>query len=61
VPLAVLQQPSTLGEVEIPFPEGSRSFPCLRVANDVVWGLTYRILDDFLRRAKEVLPLLQGE
>ena len=61
VPLAVLQHPSTLGEVKIPFPEGSRSFPCLRVANNVVWGLTYRILDDFLCRAKEVLPLLQGE
>jgi 8-oxo-dGTP pyrophosphatase MutT (NUDIX family) len=57
VPLAVLQHPSTLGQVEIPLPEGPRSFPCLRVADDVVWGLTYRMLDDFLRRANEVFPL----
>lgn len=61
VPLAVLRHPSTLGEVEIPLPGGSRNFPCLRVANDVVWGLTYRILDNFMRRAKEVLPLPRGE
>ena len=61
VPLAVLQNPSTLGEVEIPLPEGVRSFPCLRVADDVVWGITFRILDDFLRRAKEVFPLPRGE
>jgi 8-oxo-dGTP pyrophosphatase MutT (NUDIX family) len=61
VPLAVLRHPSTLGEVEIPLPEGSRSFPCLRVANNVVWGLTYRILDDFLRCAKEVPQLPREE
>ena len=60
VPLAVLRHPSTLGEVEIPLPEGSRSFPCLRVADDVVWGLTYSIIDDFLRRANEVFPLPRG-
>ena len=61
VPLAVLRHPSTLGEVEIPLPEGSRSFPCLHVADVVVWGLTYRVLDDFLHRAKEVFPLSRGE
>jgi 8-oxo-dGTP pyrophosphatase MutT (NUDIX family) len=61
VPLAVLRHSSRLGEVEIPLPEGSRRLPCLRVADDVVWGLTYRILDDFLRRAKEVFPLARGE
>jgi len=61
VPLAVLRHPSTLGEVEIPLPEGSRSFPCLHVADVVVWGLTYRVLDDFLHRAKEVFPLPRGE
>ena len=61
VSLAVLRHPSTHGEVRIPLPEGSRSFPCLRVADDVVWGLTYRILDDFLRRANEVFPLPRGE
>ena len=61
VPLAALRNPSNRGEVEIPLPEGSRIFPCLRVSDDIVWGLTYRILDDFLRRAKEVFPLPRGE
>jgi hypothetical protein len=26
-----------------------------------VWGLTYRILEDFLARAPEVFPLPRGE
>ena len=52
-----LRSPDVRGEIEIPFPEGAVSFPCIRVAGDVVWGLTYRILDDFLRRAPEVFPL----
>ena len=60
VPLAALRHPAALDEVEIPLPGGSRRFPCLRVADDVVWGLTYRILDDFLRRATEVFPLPRG-
>lgn len=27
----------------------TRSFPCVRVDGQVVWGLTYRVLDTFLR------------
>lgn len=27
----------------------ARSFPCIRVDDQVVWGLTYRVLDTFLR------------
>jgi 8-oxo-dGTP pyrophosphatase MutT (NUDIX family) len=61
VSVDLLRQPETRGQVEIPLPGGSRSFPCLHVADDVVWGLTYRILDDFLRRAPEVFPLPRGE
>lgn len=57
VSLERLRHPDTRGTVEIPLPGGGRAFPCLRVAGDVVWGLTYRILDDFLRRAPEVFPL----
>jgi 8-oxo-dGTP pyrophosphatase MutT (NUDIX family) len=61
VSIDLLRQPETRGEVEIPLPGGARTFPCLRVADDVVWGLTYRILDEFLRRAPEVFPLPRGD
>lgn len=60
VSLARLRTAETKGQVEIPLPGGSRSFPCLLVADDAVWGLTYRILDDFLTRAPEVFPLPRG-
>jgi 8-oxo-dGTP pyrophosphatase MutT (NUDIX family) len=60
ISLARLRDPRTKGQVEIPLPGGSRSFPCLLVADDAVWGLTYRILDDFLTRAPEVFPLPRG-
>lgn len=50
VPLSHLQAPSTRQVVEIPLPEGPVPFPAFRVDEHVVWGLTYRILDRFLRR-----------
>ena len=50
VTVAHLRAPSTLGEVEIPLPGGTRSFPCYRIGREVVWGLTYRILSQFLER-----------
>ena len=61
VSIARLRQPETRSIVEIPLPGGARTFPCLRVADDVVWGLTYRILEDFLQRAPEVFPLPRGD
>lgn len=61
VPIDVLRRPETRGTLEVPLPGGSRTFPCLRVVDDVVWGLTYRILDDFLKRAPDVFPLPRGE
>ena len=61
VPLDVLRHPDTTGSVEIPLPGGLQTFPCLRVVEDIVWGLTYRILDNFLHRATEVFPLPRGE
>lgn len=48
VTLDELRAPKTHGEVEIPLPGGVRTFPCYRVAGEVVWGLTYRILGQFL-------------
>ncbi len=48
VPLDVLRAPATHGDVEIPLPGGTRTFPCYHVADEIVWGLTYRILRRFL-------------
>ncbi|GMV03892.1 MAG: hypothetical protein AMXMBFR53_01740 [Gemmatimonadota bacterium] len=48
VPLERLRAPDCHGHVEIPLPGGVRSFPCFHVAGEIVWGLTYRILQQFL-------------
>ena len=62
VALDLLRAPETKGMVEIPLPGGAGGeFPCLRVVDDIVWGLTYRILEDFLSRAPEVFPLPRGD
>lgn len=50
VPLSELRNPESAGHVQIDLPGESRSFPCFRVAGEVVWGLTYRILEEFLGR-----------
>ncbi|MDH5590159.1 MAG: CoA pyrophosphatase [Gemmatimonadota bacterium] len=49
VSLEELRAPETHGSVGIPLPGGVRSFPCYRVEGEVIWGLTYRILEQFLR------------
>jgi 8-oxo-dGTP pyrophosphatase MutT (NUDIX family) len=48
VPLRVLASDAARGSLEVPLPGGTQTFPSLDVAGEVVWGLTYRILDDFL-------------
>lgn len=48
VTLDELRAPATHQEVEIALPGGTRTFPCYRVVGEVVWGLTYRILNQFL-------------
>jgi 8-oxo-dGTP pyrophosphatase MutT (NUDIX family) len=50
VTLEELRAPGTQGEVEIPLPGGARSFPCFNVVGEIVWGLTHRILSQFLER-----------
>ncbi len=56
VPVRELCSPETNGSVEIPLPGGTREFPCYRVAEgEVVWGLTYRILSQFV----EIYPTLE--
>lgn len=48
VRLAELTDPGNRDRVEIRVEGGVREFPCYRVADEVVWGLTYRILSEFL-------------
>lgn len=48
VSLETFLDPRTRGEMEVHLPGRPRTFPCYRVEGDVVWGLTYRILADFL-------------
>jgi 8-oxo-dGTP pyrophosphatase MutT (NUDIX family) len=48
VALDELRARESQGHVDIALPDGSTSFPCYYVASDVVWGLTYRILAQFL-------------
>lgn len=50
VPLDTLRHPETHAAVEIPLPGGAQTFPCFRVVDEIVWGLTYRILRQFLER-----------
>lgn len=50
VSLETLRHPESHADVSIPLPGGSRTFPCFRVADEIVWGLTYRILQQFLDR-----------
>ena len=52
VSMAELTDPANRDRVEIRVEGGVREFPCYRVAGEVVWGLTYRILSDLL----EVYP-----
>ena len=52
VTLEALATTGTHDSIEIEFPGGRRRFPGYRFGDDVVWGLTYRILTDFLERLR---------
>lgn len=52
VTLEALADPATRHSLEIELPGGRRRFPGYRFADDIVWGLTYRILTDFLERLR---------
>ncbi|MBI4540773.1 MAG: CoA pyrophosphatase [Gemmatimonadetes bacterium] len=49
VPLASFTHPSATRSVLIDVSGEPRSFPSFRVGDEIVWGLTYRILSQFLR------------
>lgn len=50
ISLDVLRSGEVLDQVEVQFEEGSRRFPCFRVDGQIIWGMTYRIIEDFLQR-----------
>lgn len=51
VPLTLLRAPESRGTTRVMLPGGPREFPCFKVHGEVVWGLTFRMLSDFLVRA----------
>ena len=51
VDLSTLRDPATLRTTTIHLPEGPTVFPCFRVGEHAVWGLTYRIVAGFLELA----------
>ena len=48
VPVASLREPGAAGEILIHFEGGSQPFPSLTYGEHVIWGLTLRILTQFL-------------
>ncbi len=58
VPLSGLFSPGAESTVPIPLGDITRDFPCLRLDGRVIWGLTYRVLQDFRRRLEAHTPEL---
>lgn len=52
VPLSSLSDAKAVGEIVIELETGRRSFPSLRYGEHVIWGLTHRILIQFLELAR---------
>jgi 8-oxo-dGTP pyrophosphatase MutT (NUDIX family) len=54
VPLAALRDDAAVSELLIELSEGVHTFPSLTYRGHVIWGLTHRILTQFLEIAEEV-------
>lgn len=62
VSLAELYHPDAAMIHTLQLPEASSmQFPAIRYGDQVVWGLTYRLLYDFSQVIGEPLPLAMGE
>lgn len=48
VPLPALREEGAVSEILIELQDGNRSFPSLRYREYIIWGLTHRILTQFL-------------
>ncbi len=53
VPIAALREEGAVSEILIDLQDGSRSFPSLRFGEYVIWGLTHRILTQFIEVAED--------
>lgn len=53
IPLTALRDPGAVSEILIEREGGRYTFPSLRYREYVIWGLTHRILTQFLRLAAE--------
>jgi 8-oxo-dGTP pyrophosphatase MutT (NUDIX family) len=56
VPISGLFSPAAESTVQIPLGDTTGDFPCLRLDGRVIWGLTYRVLQDFRRRLEAHTP-----
>jgi hypothetical protein len=50
LPLPRLLLPGTQRDVTLPVPSGERTFPAYVLGEDVIWGMTERILSSFLAK-----------
>jgi len=53
VPLSALREEGAVGELVVELEGGSLSFPSIRYGEHTIWGLTHRILMQFLEVAAE--------
>lgn len=55
VPLTRFRAPGAVESVEIELHGETRRFPCYRWKGEVIWGLTYRMLEQFMEAAPDLL------
>lgn len=53
VPLPALRRPDAVSEMLVELEEGNRAFPAVRYGPHIIWGLTHRILMQFLEIMEE--------
>jgi 8-oxo-dGTP pyrophosphatase MutT (NUDIX family) len=54
VPLPALRDPGAVGEILVELEEESRAFPTVNYGPYVIWGLTHRILTQFMELTEEL-------
>jgi|SRR5690625_446232 len=54
VPLPALRRPDAVGEILVALEDGKRAFPTIHYGPYAIWGLTHRILMQFLNVVEEV-------
>lgn len=53
VPITALRDPAAADRILVDLEDGPRAFPSLRYGEHVIWGLTHRILTQFLQVADD--------